>query len=235
MKIKIWVLSTTIPDDGEPCHPELFCSEEAALAGFKERMDEEWKTQAPEDDAANPLPMPDDPYEAHDAIAKWAGPEWGEYKLTVHDVEIALPQPTGGLWTVGREPGSSVDRHIYDARGHIVGKAVRGIGRTEPENEANARLMAAAPALKAAIGIEYGKVAKHRGIAIFRSVGGFHYRDEDGDDSQIFDTIEACKAELDALIHADRLANEPGYAESCDDTPSGRGNWQDEIDAQRDD
>lgn len=126
-------------------------------------------------------------------------------------------------------------QELERAFGYDVNTATEIDGGDAVEFLTNLLLNRVRPALQAAIDIKYGPVTKHRGVAILRSVGGFHYQDKDGDDSQIFDDIEACKTEIDALIHADRLENEPGYAESCDDTPSVRGWWQDEIDAQRED
>ena len=89
------------------------------------------------------------------------------------------------------------------------------------------------PAL-AATGAVFGQVEKYRGASISRSGMGYRWSERD-DKSDWFATVKEARADFDQAVHADRLENEPGYAESCDDTPSVRGHWQDEIDAQRED
>lgn len=90
MKVKIWVLSTCVPDENEPCWPQVYASEEAAQKGFREAMESEWRSNGPEDEETGErLPFPDDPDEAHERIAELQDAEWGRWELTSHEIEIA--------------------------------------------------------------------------------------------------------------------------------------------------
>jgi hypothetical protein len=91
--MKIWVLSTCIPDENEPCMPQVFISEEAAEAGFAEAMRGEWQVYGEWNDTGVE-PFPDDPHVAHDIMAKT--PEWGRWEITHHNIET--PAPTGWRW-----------------------------------------------------------------------------------------------------------------------------------------
>jgi len=90
VKIKVWVLSTCVPTEARPCFPEVFATEFEALIAFDERMREEWRIQAPISDEGDLLDYPDSPEEAVEIIAKDAGPEWGRWELTSHEIDVTF-------------------------------------------------------------------------------------------------------------------------------------------------
>lgn len=72
MEIQVWVLSTCIPDDNEPCIPTVFGSAAAADKAFAEMMQAEWESNAPEDEeTCEPLPYPGDDHAlAHEVMQR---------------------------------------------------------------------------------------------------------------------------------------------------------------------
>lgn len=86
-KIKVWVLSTCVPGENEPCLPNVFASEAEAMAGFDEYMRDEWKANEPGDDeTCQPLPYPGDAVTAHEILSR--NPAWGRWEITAHTIEI---------------------------------------------------------------------------------------------------------------------------------------------------
>src|SRR5947209_5612807 len=51
-------------------------------------MREEWKSNAPQDEQGTPLNYPRNPESAVRLIREAAGPEWGAWELTRHEVEV---------------------------------------------------------------------------------------------------------------------------------------------------
>lgn len=90
MKIKVWVLSTCIPDENSPVFPSVFADFSAAEAYAEERLKEEWASRAPCDDEGEPLPYPGDWKKANDHLSA-ESPEWGQWEMTTHEIEVALP------------------------------------------------------------------------------------------------------------------------------------------------
>jgi hypothetical protein len=87
MKIKVWVISTCVPDENTPCLPEVLGSLDAAKAKFDELMRAEWEANQPEDEqTSEPLPYPGDASKAHEILAK--NPRWGHWQITGHEIEI---------------------------------------------------------------------------------------------------------------------------------------------------
>ena len=90
MKVKVWVLSTCIPEDPQPCWPEVFGSFAEAQAAFKEAMTSEWESNGPRDEETGALePMPADMDQAHDRLSEYCGDEWGRWEITTHEIEVA--------------------------------------------------------------------------------------------------------------------------------------------------
>ena len=85
--MKIFALITCIPGESEPCWPRLFSTREAAESALKEAVREEWEYVGCEDDEGNRLPMPEDPYEAHELIGEAHGIEWGLWRVVELDTE----------------------------------------------------------------------------------------------------------------------------------------------------
>jgi hypothetical protein len=84
--MKVWVLSTCIPDENEPCLPHVFASQAEADAALAQAMRDEWESNKPEDEeTCEPLPFPDDPQEAHDRLSE--NPDWGQYEITAHEID----------------------------------------------------------------------------------------------------------------------------------------------------
>lgn len=90
--MKIWILCTTVPNDPEPCWPQVFTSEAAADAAFETAMRGEWEAAGIEDEHGNKLPFPGDPEEAHDQIKDhylYCGSElWGQWEITAHEIDV---------------------------------------------------------------------------------------------------------------------------------------------------
>jgi hypothetical protein len=89
MKVKVWVLSTCIPEPGEgPCMPTVCGTEQAAEAEADKELRDEWDTHPPEDDDGEPLPYPGDWRIAQEKLVEWLGPSWGTYEITGHEVQL---------------------------------------------------------------------------------------------------------------------------------------------------
>lgn len=93
--MKIWVLSTCIPDETDPMVPDVFGSEAEAIAHFDLMMRAEWETIQPEDEDGTLLEYPGTPQEAHDIMDEYRAQYerdshseiWGRWALTTHEVE----------------------------------------------------------------------------------------------------------------------------------------------------
>jgi hypothetical protein len=100
MKLPVWVLSTCIREEGRPCFPEVFTSEEAAHAAFDKHMREEWAINAPEDENGTQADYPGDPAEAMRQMRECAGAEFEEWEITKHEIDVSLNPPFGPLGVV---------------------------------------------------------------------------------------------------------------------------------------
>lgn len=89
--IRIYVVSTVVPNSPDPCLPEVFPTLEAAEAHLDGRLREEWARHGEYDDAGELLPYPGDWRKAMEAMSK--DPLWGRWELTTHSV----PAPAAGL------------------------------------------------------------------------------------------------------------------------------------------
>src|SRR3954454_24821469 len=97
MITKIWVLSTGSPGESRPCLSEVFTTEEAAQAGYDKAMREEWASAGAEDqETCEPLPYPGDPDEAHEWLAAFLGPTWGQWELTCHSLSAGADPTAAG-------------------------------------------------------------------------------------------------------------------------------------------
>ncbi len=94
--MKVWIVSTCIPDRGEkPCIPDAFATEAEAEAFADKMLREEWDSHAPQDDEGEPLPYPGDWRAANDAIAAdHDDGSWGEWQITAHEISLPVPSLT---------------------------------------------------------------------------------------------------------------------------------------------
>lgn len=93
MRVKIWVVATTIPDDEEPCFPAVYGTEAEAEAHADRELRSEWEVNAPIDEETGfAREYPGDWREAQAMIVEEleSGGEdgWGRYEITTHDVEV---------------------------------------------------------------------------------------------------------------------------------------------------
>ncbi|WP_024516986.1 hypothetical protein [Bradyrhizobium sp. Tv2a-2] len=88
--MKIWVLSTCVPDDPEPCWPRVFTSVEEADNAFEQVMRGEWERAEPNDEDGNKRDFPDDPFDAHEELKDILGSSWGQWEITEHEVKVPL-------------------------------------------------------------------------------------------------------------------------------------------------
>jgi tartrate dehydratase alpha subunit/fumarate hydratase class I-like protein len=91
MKVRVWVVSTTIPERGEgPCMPAVFGSDVEAEAYADTMLRDEWNAAAIADgEADEAMPYPGAWREAQDRLIKLYGDgSWGTWQITAHDVEI---------------------------------------------------------------------------------------------------------------------------------------------------
>jgi len=88
MKVTVWVVSTCVPDEPDPCLPHVFGTAEAAQAHFAEMIKNEWDASPACDDDGEPVPMPEDSVDAHEALCRYWGHEFGRWEITSHTVEI---------------------------------------------------------------------------------------------------------------------------------------------------
>lgn len=92
--VRVWVLSTCVPSENDPCFPIVCGSEEEAEAEAIKALRAEWETHKPEDGAGDPRPFPTDQCRAPDwreaemILAAWLGRDWGRYELTSHQIEV---------------------------------------------------------------------------------------------------------------------------------------------------
>lgn len=128
MKIKVWVVTTCIPERGEgPCLPSVFGTEAEAEAYADEMLREEWEQYGPIDEEADDgtvLPYPGHWRDANDEIKRRIGDgSWGEWQITSHEIEIGrlVAVVEGGMLsavvTDGPVAGQAVDTIDYDVDG----------------------------------------------------------------------------------------------------------------------
>jgi hypothetical protein len=89
MQVRVWVVSTTIPDSQDPCLPAVFWSEREAEAYADEMLRGEWNAADISDDDSGALaPYPGDWREAQELLIKFHGDgSWGTWQITAHEVE----------------------------------------------------------------------------------------------------------------------------------------------------
>lgn len=95
MQITVFVLSTCVPNEPEPCWPDVFVTEAEANIAFAKALEREWETAGIEDDDGNKMPFPDDASYAQDQLVEHYtehGTEvWGQYEITPHKITIDVP------------------------------------------------------------------------------------------------------------------------------------------------
>jgi hypothetical protein len=99
MKVRVWVVSTTIPERGEgPCIPSVFGSDAEAEAHADKMLRDEWNAAAITDEEADgAVPYPGDWREAQDRLVKFHGDgSWSTWQITAHEVEISQHTVSGG-------------------------------------------------------------------------------------------------------------------------------------------
>jgi hypothetical protein len=72
MHVIVYVLSTCVPQEVEPCFPQVFGDEKSALDAMDAAVRAEWVIADPHDDAGEPLAYPGDPVEPCDHLARHA-------------------------------------------------------------------------------------------------------------------------------------------------------------------
>jgi hypothetical protein len=88
-KTIVWVLSTCVPGNTDPCWPQIFGSETAVRSAYRKAMESEWAINGPEDEITGErLPFPDDADDAHERIAEVQGTDWGRWELTRHEIDV---------------------------------------------------------------------------------------------------------------------------------------------------
>lgn len=102
MNITVWIVSTCVPGEAEPCQLCVFATEAEANAYADNMLRNEWDENGPEDDETGERkPYPGDWREAQTGIVEWlrgihvfgsvgdhTDDEWGEWQITSHEVEI---------------------------------------------------------------------------------------------------------------------------------------------------
>jgi hypothetical protein len=114
MKVRVWVVATTVPERGEgPCMPFVFGSEAQAEAHADKMLRDEWQSaEIPDGEAADAMPYPNDWREAQRRLIKFYGDgSWGTWEITVHDVEIDglawAASPIGAVGQSGPKPSET--------------------------------------------------------------------------------------------------------------------------------
>lgn len=87
MKVKIWVVSTCVPGETDPCQPSVFGTAAEADTYLDTMLRAEWDTNQPHDDDGEPMPYPGD-VQAQETLAVLDC--WGKWEITEHDVEVPL-------------------------------------------------------------------------------------------------------------------------------------------------
>lgn len=142
--MKVWVLSTCVPNESEPCMPQVFTSEEKAEAAFEQTMRDEWASYEDWNGFQNPV-WPGDPRKAQDIMSK-ASESWGRWEITAHNIDP--PAPTGWRWRLkgtsswhydvtiknGNDP-RVIDPKICDVDPFWVGQPAPTKPTFIPENE----------------------------------------------------------------------------------------------------
>lgn len=92
MKVKIWIGTTCVPDESEPCAPYAWATQEDADAGMLKLLREEWEARGEVENAdGEPVQFPETWQEAND-ILRAGYPEWGQWMLFTEYVNITLPR-----------------------------------------------------------------------------------------------------------------------------------------------
>jgi hypothetical protein len=95
MRVKIWVVCTTIPERGEgPCLPALFGTAIEAEAYAETSLRDEWDASGMTDEETGvPAAYPGDWRSAQDRLMQFYGDgSWGTWEISAHEVEIDLAQ-----------------------------------------------------------------------------------------------------------------------------------------------
>ena len=134
MKILVWILCTCLRDEGRPCLPEIYTSEEAAVKAFDAYMREEWKVNAPEDDHGTQLDYPGEAGEAMRQMRAWKGPDFEEWEITKHTIDVSLDPPLGPIGVVvegGVVQGVvSSDTRLTDTNAVVIDYDTDGVEHT---------------------------------------------------------------------------------------------------------
>lgn len=100
MKTKVWVLSTLFPMDNEVATPHVYAELGAAESEATRLIKDDWEYNAPTNDECEPDPWPDDWREASAAMVEASHGEYGEWKLTSHEIDVPIPQAFRDLVTL---------------------------------------------------------------------------------------------------------------------------------------
>jgi hypothetical protein len=81
--MRVWVITTCVPGEPEPCWPSVYSTKEKAEAAFDRLMRAEWSGgRQPEDDEGNLESYPDgDAHAAHARLADYHGETWGQWEI----------------------------------------------------------------------------------------------------------------------------------------------------------
>lgn len=132
MKIKIWVVSTCVPNETEPCLPSVHATEAEAEAYADKMLRAEWEANGPEDpDTGERKPYPGNWREAQTGIVEFTGAlrtfgkvgdetddAWGQWEITSHQIEIdasPLTLPAATLKNIRDLVDEAIYQHIFDA------------------------------------------------------------------------------------------------------------------------
>jgi hypothetical protein len=87
--VTVYVLSTCVPQEVEPCLPHVFGDEKAARDAMDAAVRDEWAAAEPRDDAGEPLAYPGDPVEACDQLARcFPDGSYGRWEISAHKVTV---------------------------------------------------------------------------------------------------------------------------------------------------
>lgn len=86
MKIKVWVLCTVVPDEGNPALPTVFADALTAYAYYDKAMRAEWANVA---EHAALGPYPGNPDQAQARLRHIFGADWGRWDVSCHEIKIS--------------------------------------------------------------------------------------------------------------------------------------------------
>ncbi|MCW5697351.1 MAG: hypothetical protein KIS96_11550 [Bauldia sp.] len=117
---ELWVVSTCVPGEAEPCFPSVFTTYAAAEAYADEMLRAEWDANQPEDDEGNVLPYPGNWLAAVEHLAAENPGTWGKWEITgPHRVEA--PAAPSAMFA-----GYTVEPHIPHGSGDAEFRIVDG-------------------------------------------------------------------------------------------------------------